>query len=149
MKQFTPTCSFCGVSQSETRRVVAGPGESYICDKCVEICTAMLLGDTGVEQSDFALDAEGSVSCSFCGEKSGDVWKLLIGEKRNVCSECLGVCNDIFGDMDAGNRTARERAAELRSLNGTPPPSVSATLSGYVVSAPDSFLGKLLMRLRS
>ena len=30
-------CSFCGKTQQEVRRVVAGPGV-YICDECVELC---------------------------------------------------------------------------------------------------------------
>jgi len=31
-------CSFCGKSQHEVRKLIAGP-EVYICDECVELCT--------------------------------------------------------------------------------------------------------------
>ena len=31
-------CSFCGKSQHEVLRLIAGPGV-YICDECVELCT--------------------------------------------------------------------------------------------------------------
>ena len=31
-------CSFCGKSQHEVRKLIAGPGV-YICDECVELCT--------------------------------------------------------------------------------------------------------------
>lgn len=34
-------CSFCGKSQSEVRRLVAGPGV-YICDECISTCADLL-----------------------------------------------------------------------------------------------------------
>ena len=30
-------CSFCGKSQEQVRRLVAGPNV-YICDECIELC---------------------------------------------------------------------------------------------------------------
>ena len=30
-------CSFCGKSQEQVRKLVAGPGV-YICDECIELC---------------------------------------------------------------------------------------------------------------
>jgi len=40
-KKTTPTCSFCGKSETEVRRLIAGPGV-FICDQCVELCSALL-----------------------------------------------------------------------------------------------------------
>ncbi|MDR0840731.1 MAG: ATP-dependent Clp protease ATP-binding subunit ClpX [Christensenellaceae bacterium] len=37
-------CSFCGKSQEEVRRVVAGPGV-YICDECIELCQEIIEDD--------------------------------------------------------------------------------------------------------
>ena len=34
-------CSFCGKSQENVKKVVAGPGV-YICDECVELCTSII-----------------------------------------------------------------------------------------------------------
>ena len=31
-------CSFCGKTQEQVRKMVAGPSGIYICDECVEIC---------------------------------------------------------------------------------------------------------------
>jgi len=31
-------CSFCGKSQNEVRKMIAGPGGVYICDSCVSVC---------------------------------------------------------------------------------------------------------------
>jgi ATP-dependent Clp protease ATP-binding subunit ClpX len=35
------SCSFCGKSQNEARRLIAGPGV-YICDECIELCMSIL-----------------------------------------------------------------------------------------------------------
>jgi ATP-dependent Clp protease ATP-binding subunit ClpX len=32
------SCSFCGKSQEQVRRLIAGPGSVYICDECVRLC---------------------------------------------------------------------------------------------------------------
>ncbi len=34
-------CSFCGKSQENVKKIVAGPGV-YICDECVELCTSII-----------------------------------------------------------------------------------------------------------
>ena len=40
-------CSFCGTPQSETRRLIAGPGV-YICDSCIERCIDILFDEDGM-----------------------------------------------------------------------------------------------------
>ncbi|CAN5177248.1 ATP-dependent Clp protease ATP-binding subunit ClpX [soil metagenome] len=35
-------CSFCGKSQEEVRRLIAGPGAVYICDECVQLCREII-----------------------------------------------------------------------------------------------------------
>ena len=35
-------CSFCGKSQNEVRKIVAGPGGVYICDSCVNVCKTVI-----------------------------------------------------------------------------------------------------------
>ncbi|MGI8915647.1 MAG: ATP-dependent Clp protease ATP-binding subunit ClpX [Chloroflexota bacterium] len=39
-------CSFCGKSQEQVRRLIAGP-QVYICDECIELCREMVAEDTG------------------------------------------------------------------------------------------------------
>ena len=34
-------CSFCGKSQKQVRKLIAGPG-AYICDECIELCTEIV-----------------------------------------------------------------------------------------------------------
>ena len=35
-------CSFCGKSQEQVRRLIAGPNGAYICDECVDICSEII-----------------------------------------------------------------------------------------------------------
>ncbi len=45
-------CSFCGKSQSQVRKLIAGPNDVYICDECVETCAEMLAEDFSYEKND-------------------------------------------------------------------------------------------------
>lgn len=42
-------CSFCGKSQDQVRKLVAGPGV-YICDECIELCTEIVEEELGTEE---------------------------------------------------------------------------------------------------
>ena len=35
-------CSFCNKTQSQVRKMIAGPNGTYICDDCVAICTEII-----------------------------------------------------------------------------------------------------------
>ncbi len=49
-------CSFCGKSQEQVRRLIAGPGAVYICDECVELCREIIdEEELSVTKSDFNL----------------------------------------------------------------------------------------------
>ena len=45
-------CSFCGKSQDQVRRLIAGPGV-YICDECIELCSEIIVDEF---QGDVELD---------------------------------------------------------------------------------------------
>lgn len=38
----TLNCSFCGKSQKEVKKLIAGPGV-YICDECIDLCTDIII----------------------------------------------------------------------------------------------------------
>jgi ClpX C4-type zinc finger len=44
-------CSFCGKSQREVKKLVAGPGV-YICDECVDLCNEIIVPGMGLTQLD-------------------------------------------------------------------------------------------------
>lgn len=47
-------CSFCGKSQKQVKRLIAGPGV-YICDECIELCNE-IIAEESAETSDLSLD---------------------------------------------------------------------------------------------
>ena len=47
-------CSFCGRTQDQVRKLIAGPDNAYICDECIGICSEIIdeeLGEEEVEQA--------------------------------------------------------------------------------------------------
>jgi len=42
-------CSFCGKTQDQVRKLVAGPGV-YICDECIELCTEIVEEELGIDE---------------------------------------------------------------------------------------------------
>ena len=55
-------CSFCGKSQSQARKLIAGPGGAYICDECVDICAEIIdeeFEQEGIDGLEDDLDKEG------------------------------------------------------------------------------------------
>lgn len=46
----TLCCSFCGKSQKEVKKLIAGPGV-YICDECIELCNDIIAEERDREES--------------------------------------------------------------------------------------------------
>ena len=42
-------CSFCGKSQNEVAKLIAGPAV-YICDECIDLCNEIVLEETGKQE---------------------------------------------------------------------------------------------------
>ena len=43
-------CSFCGKSQDEVRKLIAGP-TVYICDECIDLCNDIIAEETDGEEA--------------------------------------------------------------------------------------------------
>jgi len=41
---FELACSFCGKSQREVRKLIAGPS-IYVCDECIKVCNDLIATD--------------------------------------------------------------------------------------------------------
>ncbi|ATH08725.1 ATP-dependent protease ATP-binding subunit ClpX [Halobacteriovorax marinus] len=51
----TLECNFCGKSQKEVKKLIAGPG-TYICDECIELCNDIIYEDSVKSTSKASLD---------------------------------------------------------------------------------------------
>ena len=56
----TIRCSFCGKTQEEVERIIAGPGV-YICDECIKVCTNIIENDL-YEDSEITYEKEAPTS---------------------------------------------------------------------------------------
>ena len=90
-------CSFCGKSQKEVPKLIAGPAVC-ICGACVVAAVA---------STDSVEDPE--VKCSFCGKQRRQVRKLVSEHGVRICDECLALCREII-EEEIGE--VPERAAE-------------------------------------
>ncbi|MBF0312540.1 MAG: ATP-dependent Clp protease ATP-binding subunit ClpX [Oligoflexia bacterium] len=51
----TLNCNFCGKSQREVKKLIAGPG-TYICDECIELCNDIIYEDSVKSSSKYAVE---------------------------------------------------------------------------------------------
>ncbi|MDY7017288.1 MAG: ATP-dependent Clp protease ATP-binding subunit ClpX [Nitrospirota bacterium] len=70
------TCSFCGKSQDEVKKLIAGPSV-YICDECVDLCNDILAGDAGFEGNCYP---EGQIPKPYEMKKILD--EYVVGQER-------------------------------------------------------------------
>ncbi len=60
-------CSFCGKSQEQVRKLIAGPNGAYICDECVDICSEIIEEELAREEAemDMDMDVEAEIGTPF------------------------------------------------------------------------------------
>ena len=68
-------CSFCGKSQAEVKKIIAGPGV-YICDSCVNVCKTII--DREVKQP--AVDAKPAIRLTKPAEIKRTLDEYVIGQ---------------------------------------------------------------------
>lgn len=97
-------CSFCNVSQADTKKLIAGPGV-YICENCVAAArTSLVEGGPARGPRQVVLRPAGpeeTHSCRFCGKAPVQVAAqggagLVKGGRARICTECLDLCEAIL-----------------------------------------------------
>ena len=85
-------CSFCGKSQTEVRKLVAGPSV-HICDGCVELCKNILAGelDAGEESKNKPAKAGAKENglCGICMEERELDELIFLPHAAYMCAACL------------------------------------------------------------
>jgi ATP-dependent Clp protease ATP-binding subunit ClpX len=81
------TCSFCGKSQKEVKKLIAGPGV-YICDECIGLCNDII-----AEEQDHELKTDGSFKLPKPAEIKRVLDEYVIGQERAKKSLAVAVHN--------------------------------------------------------
>jgi hypothetical protein len=103
-------CSFCGTSQYEVRKLIAGPGV-YICDACVELVQGVIssgsVTNTRLGPVHAVADQDEQVRCRFCDKHRDQVAAMAamsaeaggeVSGPAAICDECLALCIEIIAE---------------------------------------------------
>jgi len=99
-------CSFCGKTQEQVRRLIAGPGV-YICDECIELCSEIIVDEF---QGDVELDL-GALPKPAEIKKYID--EYVVGQ--NTAKKSLAVA--VYNHYKRVNTTVNEGDVELQKSN--------------------------------
>jgi ATP-dependent Clp protease ATP-binding subunit ClpX len=153
-------CSFCGKSQSEVRKLIAGPSV-YICDECVELCNDIIreeLEEKHQEQSD-VLPSPHKIH-AFLDE-------YVIGQERAKKVLSVAVYNHykrmraasnkddielsksnilLIGPTGSGKTLLAETLARMLNVPFTIADATTLTEAGYVGEDVENIIQKLLQK---
>ena len=94
-------CSFCGLSQHQVRKLIAGPSV-FICDGCVDVVHRLRTGSSVEEAKGISeVTKDETQHCSFCGKQTRKVKQLYQHDDVHVCNECIDLCDDIIREESA------------------------------------------------
>jgi ATP-dependent Clp protease ATP-binding subunit ClpX len=106
-------CSFCGKSQKQVKKLIAGPGV-YICDECIDLCNEIIEEELA-EAGDVQLD-----ELPKPAEIHEFLQKYIIGQDEAKRSLSVAVYNHykrIQADGKAGLKDAKDESIELAKSN--------------------------------
>ena len=92
-------CSFCGKTQNEVKKLVAGPS-AYICDECIELCRCIIQ-----EESEIAGIEEGKKRIPEPKDIKKFLDQYVIGQERTKKVLSVAVYNHykrLFTEIDLG-----------------------------------------------
>ncbi len=111
MNKSSLRCAFCGKTQDQVRRLIAGPGV-YICNECVMLCHEII-----TENMEIAPSADGRVALKKPAEIKEVLDQYVIGQEQAKKALSVAVYNH-YKRLQNLNRSARgDSDVELQKSN--------------------------------
>jgi ATP-dependent Clp protease ATP-binding subunit ClpX len=156
-------CSFCGKSQHEVRKLIAGPSV-FICDECVELCTDIIREEVqeaaATNNTNRRLPTPHEINAILdeyvIGQKKAkkalavavyNHYKRLYGEQAAQSEVELGKSNILLiGPTGSGKTLLAETLARLLNVPFTIADATTLTEAGYVGEDVENIIQKLLQK---
>ena len=92
-------CSFCGKSQKQVRKLIAGPGV-YICDECIDLCNEIIEEEfAGTEELDFTELPKPQEILAFLDDYAYLAWGLTELYESTFDPRWLGEAKRLLAEM--------------------------------------------------
>ena len=154
-------CSFCGKSQHEVRKLIAGPSV-FVCDECVDLCNDIIREEIQEKDADSAIrklpipeEIKDILDDYVIGQESAkkvlsvavyNHYKRLNYDKANQEVE-LGKSNILMiGPTGTGKTLLAETLARLLDVPFTIADATTLTEAGYVGEDVENIIQKLLQK---
>ena len=152
-------CSFCGKSQHETRKLIAGPSV-YICDECIDLCNEIIRDETQVEGGNNSSD-----NLPIPSEIAAILDQYVIGQQKAKRTLSVAVYNHykrlrhkggkddvelsksnilLVGPTGSGKTLLAQTLARLLNVPFVMADATTLTEAGYVGEDVESIIQKLL-----
>src|SRR5512139_141844 len=155
-------CSFCGKSQHEVRKLIAGPSV-FICDECVELCNDIIREE--IQQADGQKGASSDLPTPH--EISGILDQYVIGQSQAKKALAVAVYNHykrlrsntgsgevelaksnilLIGPTGSGKTLLAQTLARLLNVPFVIADATTLTEAGYVGEDVENIIQKLLQK---
>ncbi len=154
-------CSFCGKSQHEVRKLIAGPSV-FICDECVDLCNDIIreeIEDANPEDSDDSLPSPKEIKSNLdeyviSQERAKVVLSVAVynhykrlKSENNIEEVELGKSNILLiGPTGSGKTLLAETLARMLNVPFTIADATTLTEAGYVGEDVENIIQKLLQK---
>lgn len=113
-REKTIRCSFCGKSQDEVERIIAGP-KVYICDECIKVCTNIIENDL-YEDSELTYEQENSTELPKPEEIKKILDEYVIGQEEAKKTLSVAVYNH-YKRINNSREIASKDDVEIQKSN--------------------------------